>query len=178
MDDQLTINRTRVRLLRVDITDLEIEAFVYYARSDLALGSGFGGAISVRGGPSIQEELKQIGTIAPTEAVISAAGEMKADFIIHANGPKFQEENLEALLKATILNVLKLADEKKIKRLAFPPMGTGFYVVPLAVSARVMFETFEEYLQGDTGLEEIAICLLDSREYKPFQAQLALAVPH
>ena len=110
--------------------------------------------------------------------MISAAGEMKADYIIHANGPKFQEENLEALLKATILNVLRLADEKKIKRLAFPPMGSGFYVVPLAVSARVMFETFEEYLPGNTGLEEIAICLLDSREYKPFQAQLALAVPH
>jgi len=178
MDDQLTINRTVVRLLRVDITDLEIEAFVYYARSDLALGSGFGGAIAVRGGPTIQEELKKIGAIGPTEAVITAAGEMKADHIIHANGPKFQEENLEALLRATILNVLKLADEKKIKRLAFPPMGTGFYVVPLDVSARVMFETFEEYLQGETGLEEIAICLLDSREYKPFHAQLALAVPH
>jgi O-acetyl-ADP-ribose deacetylase (regulator of RNase III) len=178
MDDQLTINRTVVRLLRADVTDIEIEAFVYYARSDLALGAGFGGAIAVRGGPTIQEELKKIGTIAPTEAVITAAGEMKAGHIIHANGPKFQEENLDELLRATMRNVLKLADEKKIKRLAFPPMGTGFYVVPLDVSARVMFEIFDEYLQGDTGLEEIIICLLDSREYKPFQAQLASAVPH
>jgi O-acetyl-ADP-ribose deacetylase (regulator of RNase III) len=178
MDDQLTVNRTAVRLLRTDITDLEIEAFVYYARSDLALGAGFGGAIAVRGGPSIQEELKKIGTIPPTEAVITPAGEMKADYIIHANGPKFQEEHLEEKLRTTMRNVLKLADEKKIKRLAFPPMGTGFYGVPLNVSARIMFEIFDEYLQGDTGLEEIAVCLLDSREYKPFQAQLASAVPH
>ena len=57
MADERKIKNTTVRLLRGDIADLEIEAFVYYAREDLALGSGFGGAISVRGGPTIQEEL-------------------------------------------------------------------------------------------------------------------------
>ena len=176
MGDERKINHTVVRLCQCDITDLEIEAFVYYARSDLALGSGFGGAISVRGGPSIQEALNEIGEVRTTEAVITPAGEMKADFIIHAVGPKFQEENTEELLRSTIGNTLKLADEKHIKKLAFPPMGAGFYGVPPVASARIMLETFEAYLQGETGLEEVVICLLDSREYQPFQARMSAAV--
>lgn len=176
MGDERKIHNTVIRLQRGDIADMEIEAFVYYARNDLALGSGFGGAISVRGGPTVQEALNKLAPVPLTEAVITPAGEMKADYIIHAVGPKFQEEELEAKLGATVQNVLELADEKYLKKIAFPPMGTGFYGVPLEVSARIMMETFERYLQADTGLEEIVICLMDLREYTPFAAQVSAAV--
>lgn len=172
MSDKLQINKSTLSLVKGDITDLEIEAFVYYAREDLALGSGYGNAISMRGGPSIQKELHQYAPKNTTEAVISSAGEMKADYIIHAVGPKFQEEDLESKLKQTIINSLKLADLKGIKKVAFPPMGAGFYGVPLPQSARLMFETITEYLSGTTEIDEVVICLLDNREFKPFHEQL------
>ena len=54
------LNQTQLRLITGDITDLEIEAFVFYAESNLAVGSGYGTAISVRGGPSIQKELDEL----------------------------------------------------------------------------------------------------------------------
>ncbi len=172
MANKIQINKSSLSLIKGDITDLEIEAFVYYAQENLALGAGFGNAISMRGGPSIQKELQEYGSKKTTEVVISSAGEMKADYIIHAVGPKFQEEDLERKLKETILNSLKLADLKGIKKIAFPPMGTGFYGVPLDLSARLMFETITEYLSGDTEIDEVVICLLDNREFKPFQDQL------
>ena len=53
------IGDSHVRLIRGDITDLDVQAFVFYAKPDLKLGSGFGTAISVRGGPSIQKELDE-----------------------------------------------------------------------------------------------------------------------
>jgi len=172
MPDELKVKNSALRLLETDITDLEIDSFVYYARHDLALGSGFGTSISIRGGPSVQEELKKLGRIETTEAVITAAGEMKANHIIHAVGPRFQEEDLESKLRATILNVLRLADEKGIKAVAFPPMGAGFYGVPLDVSARITLSTIKEYLSGETKVSDVVVCLLDNREYKPFQNQL------
>jgi O-acetyl-ADP-ribose deacetylase (regulator of RNase III) len=173
MQDSLKVNRSTIRLAKGDITDLEIESFVYYANHDLSLGSGFGNAISMRGGPSIQKELKEHGPLATTEVLVSKAGDMKATYIIHAVGPRFQEEDLEKKLRDTILNALGEADSKGIKNIAFPPMGSGFYGVPLTLSAEIMFETILEYLSGDTHIEEIVICLLDNREYKPFQEQLA-----
>jgi O-acetyl-ADP-ribose deacetylase (regulator of RNase III) len=177
MPDKITVGGRTLRLIKCDITDLEIESFVYYAREDLALGAGFGNAISVRGGPTIQKELEEFGSIKTTEAVISSAGEMKANYIIHAAGPKFQEENLEDKLRVTILNALKKADEKGIKAIAFPTMGTGFYGVPLDVSARVTIGTIVDYLSGKTGLEDVVICPLDSRDFKPYEAQLSHMAP-
>jgi O-acetyl-ADP-ribose deacetylase (regulator of RNase III) len=167
------INDKVVRIVREDVTDLEVDAFVYYATSDLVLGSGWGTAIAVRGGPSIQEELKGLGPINTGEAVISGAGEMKAKHIIHAVGPRFQEEDEEAKLRKTMLSALKCAEEKGVATLAFPPMGTGFYGIPLDLSARVMFETIKARLtNGQSSIKEVCICLMDSREFPPFEGQM------
>ena len=89
MSDSVTIRRTAVRLVQDDITNLEIESFVFYARPDLKLGSGFGTAISVRGGPTIQEELNTLGERTVTDVVLTAAGELRAQSIVHAVGPSF-----------------------------------------------------------------------------------------
>jgi len=172
MTDEKKVKDSVIRLMIGDITDIDIECFVYYAQSNLKLGSGFGGAIAVRGGPAIQKELDKLAPIELGGAVISDAGEMKAKHIIHANGPKFQEENLEEKMKKTIINTLKLADEKGIKKIAFPPMGAGFYGVPLDLSAQLTLETIKSYLSNGSKLEEVVICLLDNRDYKPFQKKL------
>lgn len=173
MTDELKINDKVIRLVKHDVTDLEVEAFVYYAREDLILGSGWGGAIAVRGGPEVQKELEELAPLGLTEAVVSGAGKMKASYIVHAVGPKFQEAETEAKLRATMLNALKAADAKGIKQIAFPPMGAGFYTIPLDVCAEVTMTVAMAYLQGQTGIEEVIFCLMDNREYKPFAERLA-----
>ncbi|MFH1755211.1 MAG: macro domain-containing protein, partial [Candidatus Latescibacterota bacterium] len=95
MADELKVGNSTLRLLICDITDLDIQSFVFYAQHDLMVGSGFGTAIAVRGGPSIQEELKKHGPVNTTDVVVSKAGAMKADHIIHAVGPRFQEKDIE-----------------------------------------------------------------------------------
>jgi len=172
MKDQLKVQNSTLSLMIGDITDLEIDSFVFYAQNNLALGSGFGTAISVRGGPSIQEELNALAPVDTTGVVISSAGNMKAQHIIHAVGPKFQEENLQQKLKTTIQNSLKAAEEKGITRVAFPPMGAGFYGVPLPLSADITLNTIKEFLSNGTKIEEVVVCLMGSRDYKPFQEKL------
>jgi O-acetyl-ADP-ribose deacetylase (regulator of RNase III) len=172
MEDERKVNQIAMRIRKDDITTLEVDAFVYYARPDLSLGAGFGGAIATRGGPKIQEELKKIGAVNPTEAVISTGGNLKAKYIIHAVGPRFQEENQEEKLRVTVLNVLRRAEENKIRSLAFPAMGAGFYGIPLDLCARITLGTVKEYLKNETGLKEVIFCLADAREYRAFQEEL------
>ena len=170
-----TMNKASTIHLEIgDLTTMEIEAIVFYAQHDLVLGSGFGNAIAVRGGSSIQEELKTSGTISTGEAVITSAGELKSNYIIHAVGPRFQESDIEEKLITTMQNVLRIAEEKQIREICFPPMGTGFYGIPLELSARVMFEVIQKHLSGNTVLEKLVICLIDQREYKAFQEVLEL----
>ena len=172
MPDELQVKDSRMRLIKGDITDIEAESFVYYAREDLSLGSGYGNAIAMRGGPTIQEELKELGPKEVTEAVITSAGNMKVNKIIHAVGPKFQEQDLPEKLRKTIINVLKLADEQGIKQISFPAMGAGFYGVPLDESAEITISTIKDYLQNGSKIQDVIICLLDTREYVPFQKKL------
>ncbi|MFH2054527.1 MAG: macro domain-containing protein [bacterium] len=173
MQQSLKINGKTLRLIKDDIADMELECFVFYAQHDLKLGSGFGNAIAVRGGPSIQEELKEMGSLQTTEVLLSGAGEMKAQQIMHAVGPRFLEADMENKLRKTMRNCLQLAADKGMKQLAFPAMGAGFYGVPLAMCAKVMIDTINEYLARDISLTEVIICVLDKREFDPFEAYLS-----
>ena len=180
MPEEVKVNKSALRIVRDDLTNMEVDAVVFYAEPSLRLGSGFGSAIAVRGGPKIQEELNKIveekGEIPVCEAVATGAGNLNAKNIIHAVGPKFQEQDAEAKLVQTIVRTLERADEIGAKTVAFPPMGSGFYGTPLPVSARVTIDTIEKYLAGETQIAEAIICLLDNWEYKAFQEQLAAAV--
>lgn len=166
---QIKINNAILKLDKGDLTALDIEAIVFYAQPDLKLGAGFGNAISVRGGPTIQDELKTLGSISVGEVVITRAGELKSEFIIHAVGPRFQEPDTEEKLYKIMQCVLNLAEDKGIKRIAFPPMGTGFYGIPLDVSANVMLSTIRNHLSRNSNLNEVLICVMDKREYLAFE---------
>ncbi len=166
------INQSVIQLTKDDITDLDVDAFVFYAQSDLALGSGFGTAISVRGGPTIQQELEDMAPVAAGEAVVSGAGNLKANHIIHAVGPKFREEDTESKLRTTVLNSLRRAEEKAVETLAFPAMGAGFYGIPPELCAKVMLDAITQHLQGSTVIKDVVICVLDTRQYTTFQNAL------
>ncbi len=172
MSDEVKVKQSRIRLTVGDITEMPVEAIVFYARSDLQLGSGFGGILAAKGGPKIQEELKKLGTAKTTEVVVTAGGMLKIKYILHAVGPRFQEENLEEKLRATMRNVFQKAEEKGIKSLAFPAMGAGFYGVPLEVCARETLGAAKKYLEGSESAKEVVFCLNESYEYPPFQEQL------
>ena len=167
-----TINRAVVRLRKGDLTALPVDALVFYARENLELGSGFGNAIQVRGGDAVKKELQRIGSIGMGEAVITSAGNLTARHIIHACGPKFQEPDMESKLSRSILSSLKVANDKGLASVAFPPMGAGFYGVPLEMCARVMLQTIHDFLRSETSLREVIICALDNREFFAFKNRL------
>ena len=51
-------------------------------------------------------------------------------------------------------------------------MGAGFYAVPLDLSADLTLETIQGYLNNGSNLQEVVVCLLDNRDYIPFQKKL------
>jgi len=82
-----------------------------------------------------------------------------------------REVDEEGKLRKTVRSALTRADEKGIKRLAFPPIGTGLYQVPLDLCSRVMVDTIAEYLTNGSTLDEVLIVAPDPREFAPFKAK-------
>lgn len=157
-----------IRLIRGDITDMEVDAFVFDLTADCKLGSGYGGAIATRGGKVVQDQLGAVGTLPTGEAVVTTGGNLKAKFVIHVNGPKFHEPDTPGKLARSVQSALRRADEKGLAALAFPPIGTGLYQVPMDLCAKVLLDTVGEHLKGSTSLREVLFVALDSREYAPF----------
>lgn len=172
MTAEKQVGQSVIRVVRGDITDLEVEAFVHDITSDAKLGTGYGGAITARGGKKVQDELDAIGSCPTGQAIVTSAGKMPVKHIIHVNGPKFHEEDQEGKLRNAIKGALAIAEEKQIKQLAFPPIGTGFYQVDLQLCARVLAEEIEQHLAGTTTLTEVLLVGLDTREYKPLAARI------
>ena len=161
----------RISLVKGDITEMEVDAFVFDITEDMKLGSGFGSAIQQRGGIVIQKELDKVGHLPVGQAVMTQAGILKAEHIIHANGPKFEEEDEEGKLRSAVKSSLALVDEKGLKKLALPPIGTGLHQVPMDLCARVMVDTVTQHLANGSTLEEVFIVVQDTREWVPFEAE-------
>lgn len=164
--DKLKINNTEIKILRDDLTNMEVDAIVFYAKSNLSLGSGYGNAISTRGGPSIKTELEKIGIANQTEAVVTKAGNLNCKFIIHAVGPAFQEKDMIPKLKTTISNALNAASSYEIETIALPLMGAGFYGVPVDLSVKTMYDCVKEYAGKNGKIKEVIFCANDNRELK------------
>lgn len=58
-------------------------------------------------------------------AAVSAGHGLPAKFVIHCNSPVWGADKCEELLEKTVKNCLALADDKKLKSIAFPSIGSG-----------------------------------------------------
>lgn len=166
------VGSSEIRLVKGDITELEVDAIVNAANSSLKMGGGVAGAILRKGGWSIQEECDKIGYCPVGGAVITGAGRLKAKYVIHAVGPRMGEGNEDEKLKSATLSALKLAEERGVKSIAFPAISTGIFGFPKDRCAKIMLGTTVEYLRRGSVIERVIFCLYDDETYKVFLDEL------
>jgi O-acetyl-ADP-ribose deacetylase (regulator of RNase III) len=164
-----TFEGKKLKLVEGNIVALQVDAIVNAANKSLILGGGVAGAIRNFGGPSIQEECNAIGQIEVGEAVITGAGNLKADYVIHAVGPVYGEGDEDNKLADATLNSLKIAQKKKIKSIAFPAISTGIFHFPIKRCAEIMTKVAMDFLRKNKHPEEIILCLYGERAYSIFQ---------
>jgi len=168
----ITMNNTTLELVEGDITDLDVEAIVNAANEDLVLGGGVAGTIKRRGGPSVQEECRRIGSTGVGTAVITGAGKMKFKHVIHAVGPRMGEGDEDRKLSAAVRSSLALADRHGLKSVAIPAISTGNFGFPVERCARILLTEVHRYLQGGTKLQRVIVCLFDEATWKLFAREL------
>jgi len=161
-----------IKLVKGDITELDTDAIVNAANSSLVIGGGVAGAIRRKGGPKIQEECNKIGGTYVGRAVITTGGNLKAKYVIHAVGPRYGEGDEDNKLRNATLNSLKLGDEYKLKSIAFPAISSGIFGFPIDRCANIMLSTTIDYLNGETGIENVIFCLFDEHAFNVFKKEL------
>jgi O-acetyl-ADP-ribose deacetylase len=144
-----------------DLTDMDTDAIVNAANNDLILGAGVAGAIRRKGGEAIQHECEMIGSIPVGYAAITTGGKLKARFVIHAASMQLGGKTSADSLRHSVAHSLKIANERGLKTVAFPAVGTGIAGFPLKDCAEIMIREVAKHLRGETSLETIYFVLFD-----------------
>lgn len=163
------VNGKRISLVQGDLTELQVGAIVNAANAQLVLGGGVAGAIRTKGGPTIQQECDRIGGTTVGGAVITGAGNLPCNYVIHAVGPRYGEGQEDEKLRLATLNSLKLATENNLQSIAFPAISTGIFGFPKDRCAQIMLNTTVDFLEtSETSLEEVIFCLWSAEDLKVF----------
>lgn len=166
------LNGVTVELVQGDITELDTDAIVNAANSQLILGAGVAGAIRRKGGPSIQDECLAIGYCEVGTAVITGGGTLKARHVIHAVGPRMGEGSEAGKLANAVRASLGLAESERLRSIALPAISTGIFGYPLEGCADVMLRVIFDYTFEDLEhLNHVVVCLYDNRAFDIFAAE-------
>jgi len=159
-----------------DITRQNVDAIVNAANSTLMGGGGVDGAIHRAGGPDILEACREIRRTQypdglPTgEAVITTAGNLTAQYVIHTVGPVYgrHDGNEAQLLAACYQNSLRLAASHSLASIAFPAISTGVFGYPPSEAAAVSSAAVMEFLEGSETLKEVRLIFFQRRDADAF----------
>lgn len=160
-----------IKIIKGDITKLEVDAIVNAANTSLLGGGGVDGAIHSSAGSELLEFNKKLGGCKTGEAKISPGFKLPAKYIIHTVGPVWQDgnNNEDKLLTNCYLNSLKLAVENKIRSIAFPAISTGVYRFPIERATKIAINTTRNFLQDNNQIKEIIFVCFDDKTYQTYK---------
>ncbi len=164
------LNGINLEMIIGDITEQKVQAVVNAANPSLLGGKGVDGAIHKKGGPEILEECKLIrkksGKLPTGQAVITTAGKLPAERVIHTVGPVWRSgSNQEKLLlRSAYHESLLLAQKHDIKSIAFPSISTGAYGFPTPIAAKIFIFTITKYCNDNHQLPNLIRMVLFSKQ--------------
>ena len=158
-----------IEIRQGDLTEMDCDAIVNAANNDLQLGGGVAGAIRRKGGPQIQAECNEIGTIPVGGAAITAGGNLKARYVIHAASMQLGGRTSAQSLRSSTAHALRIAAQKGLNTIAFPAVGTGIAGFPLRECAEIMLREAARHFESATSLEKIYVVLFDKEALEVFE---------
>lgn len=140
---EVRVGDVTVELARGDIAQQDgFDAVVNAANAELRIGGGVAGAIHRAAGPGLEKECRRHAPIEPGECVITGAHDLPNDHVIHCLGPVYgRDEPSDELLASCYRNALRLAEENRLRSVAFPAISTGAFGYPMREATEVALRT-------------------------------------
>ena len=160
-----------IHVVKGDISTFEGDAVVNAANSRLLEGAGVCGAIFRKAGSKkLAAECERVAPCPVGSAVATSGCDMPVKFIIHAVGPRYNEDkNPERLLSNVYESVFSVARSKGVKSIAIPSISTGIYGFPRDLAAPI---AMREIMRAAPSMEDIYIYCFDDRTFDIYQRLL------
>ena len=140
------------QIIRNDITKIKAGAIVNTANPDAAVGGGADLSIYKAAGEyRLPEAEKKIGLLSTGNAVVTAAYDLDAKYIIHVSCPLWSDgrKGEADCLRLCYDNALQLAYEYGCKSIAFPLIATGSFGFPKELGIQIAVDAFTSFLEDN-----------------------------
>ena len=164
----------RIKLLKGDITGLEVDAIVNAANTTLLGGGGVDGAIHRKAGPELLAECRQLNGCPTGESRITGGHRLKARYVIHTVGPVWYggHNHEEEKLASCYRNSLELACRYQLLTVAFPNISTGAYHFPKDLAATIAIRKVTDFLNRNPFPGEVIFCAFDPDNFNVYRELL------
>ncbi|XP_065143745.1 core histone macro-H2A.1 [Paramisgurnus dabryanus] len=169
----------KLQVVQADIATIESEAIVHPTNSTFYLGGEVGNALEKKGGKefgdAVVELRKKNGPLEVAGAALTSGYGLPAKFVIHCNSPGWGSDKCEEMLDKTVKNCLALADEKKLKSVAFPSIGSGRNGFPKQTAAQLILKAISSYFVTtmSSSIKIVYFVLFDSESIGIYVQEMA-----
>ena len=157
-----------IKIIKGDITELDVEAIVNPANSFMSMGGGLALIIKRKGGDEIEREAKRFAPVPVGKAIITKAGKLKAKYVIHAptmhRPMRIPPENVYQATKAA----MKCAIDHGIESLAIPALGTGVGAVTKEEAAKQIIQALKEIAEKQKPRVIVYLIAYDDEQFNAF----------
>lgn len=157
-----------IEIVKGDITHVDTEVIVNAANNEFWMGSGVAGAIKLAGGSSIEEEAMARGPVMPGVAIVTGSGSLPFKAIFHAAVMGQDLRTRDTFIRQATIACLNMAEQYKIRSIAFPAFGTGVGGFPITACANLMIGTVRGMESRLESVERVVFCLYNDVAWKVF----------
>ncbi|NLK61817.1 MAG: macro domain-containing protein [Fusobacteria bacterium] len=163
-------------IIKGDLINMEVDAIVNSANTELLVGGGVCGSIFRDAGKELLgEECKKLAPINTGEAVLTPGFNLRAKYIIHTVGPIYDEnkkEDCENKLRKSYYNSMQLAVNYSCKTIAFPLISSGIYGYPKTEAFLIAKSEIEEFVKKNK--IKVYLVIYEESDYEKFKKILEL----
>jgi O-acetyl-ADP-ribose deacetylase (regulator of RNase III) len=159
----------------LDLTSLDVQAAMRSVGSDLEPCSAIDHRIGVRAGAELLARLRAFGELPVGGAVVTPAGDLGAELLIHVVIRSEEEPVSEERVGRAFRNGLRQAAEWGVETLAVPPLGVGAGNLDAEVAARVMCAVLEAHRTGSASPREVQFLVSNDYEEEAFAGEVKRA---
>ena len=137
-----------LRIIRGDITQMEVDAIVNPTNGYFSGRGGTDGAIHRAAGPMLRLALASQDYLDVGNSIVTDAYMLPCKYIIHTHGPRWKDGGPQdtALLESCYRNSLVLAKQNGCRSVAFPLISGGTFGFPNDDALRIAKKTIDAFL--------------------------------
>lgn len=167
------VNKVTISIVQDELFTLPVTGMVNATDPNLHLPP----LLSAHAGKSLEQTCSTIGWCDVGSAVVTHAGDMPVEKIIHAVGPRWGEGSERGKLANVTTECLRLAEQNHLKSLAIPAISTGILGYPVENCAKTMLQQIIDFTFDDPRyLRTIVVCLDTLDAYQIFRQEFQVQI--